>query len=230
MIKLLTDNKIKDFSVFCKNRITAAVIYTQFLTYGHDSADTYFWYSEDENENINAVFSLSDGVFLVSTDDEALHDEIELFSQIVGAEKVSYSTADYVMKYVGGEKYTEDDITGENVKDAFDVVFEDDENRKTYFGKWYSDVSHKIRHNLIHGKCIYKDGKCVSVAFTSGETDMLAVISAVATLGEYRNNRFGERVVLSLADEISKEIYLMTDNEKTKNWYEKIGFELMNND
>jgi len=31
-------------------------------------------------------------------------------------------------------------------------------------------------------------------------------------------------VVLSLAQSIGKEIYLMTDNEKTKHWYEKLGF------
>lgn len=224
MIRLLTDDKTKDFSAFCENRITAAVIYTNFLTYGNSSDDALFWYSEDENENMNAVFSLSDGIFLASTEDEFLHDEIELFSQIVGAEKVSYSTAEYVLKYSGGEIHTAEDITGENVKDAFDVVFEKDENRKAYFGRWYADVSHKIRHNLIHGKCIYKDGKCVSVAFTSGETDSLAVISAVATLENSRKQGFGEKVVLSLAQSLRKDVYLMTDNEKTKEWYERIGF------
>lgn len=226
MIKLLTEDKIKDFSSFCENRITAVVIFTNLLTYGINSDDALFWYSENEQGIINAVFSLSDSVFLASTQENSLYDEIKLFSQIVGAQKVSYSTADYVMKYVSGEIYTEDDITGENVKDAFDVVFEDDENRKSFFAKWYSDISHKIRHNLIHGKCIYKDGKCVSVAFTSGETDSIAVISAVSTLREYRNNGFGERVVLSLSQSLDKEIYLMTDNENTKKWYERIGFEL----
>jgi ribosomal protein S18 acetylase RimI-like enzyme len=226
MIKLLTDDKIKNFSEFCENRMTAAVIFTNLLTYGINSDDALFWYSEDDNENMNAVFSLSDGIFLASTQDSSLYDEIELFSQIVGASTVSYSTAEYVLKYIGGEKYISEDITGENVKDAFDVVFEDDGNRKSYFGKWYADVSHKIQHNLIHGKCIYKEGKCVSVAFTSGETPSVAVISAVATLRDYRKQGFGEKVVLSLAQSLDKEIYLMTDNKQTKNWYEKIGFEL----
>ncbi|MBR5234230.1 MAG: GNAT family N-acetyltransferase [Clostridia bacterium] len=225
MIRLLTDDKIKEFSDFCENRLTAAVIYTNLLTYGLSSDDSLFWYSEDEKENINAVFSLSDGVFLASTDNDSLRDEIELFSQIVGAQKVSYSTAEYVMQYKDGEIHTAEDITGENIKDTFDVVFENDAHRKAYFEKWYADISHKIRHNLIHGKCIYEDGKCISVAFTSGETDKIAVISAVATLEKYRKQGNGERVVLSLAQSVDKEIYLLSDNKKTAEWYERIGFE-----
>lgn len=225
MIRLLTDDKIKGFSAFCENRISAAVIYTNFLTYGIACNDALFWYSEDENGNINAVCSLSDGVFLASTEDGSLHDEIELFAKIAGAEKVSYSTAEYVLKYSGGKIHTAEDITGENVKDAFDVVFEKDENRKAYFSRWFVDVSHKIRHNLIHGKCIYKDGKCVSVAFTSGETDSIAVISAVATLENYRKQGNGEKAVLSLAQSLHKDVFLMADNKKTARWYERIGFD-----
>ena len=224
MIRLLTDDKIKEFTDFCKNRISAAVIYTNLLTYGYCSDDALFWYSEDGNGKMNAACSLSDGIFLASAENSSLHDEIELFAQIVGAREVSYSSAEYIMKYSHGEIYKSEDITGENVKNAFDVVFEKDENRKSYFGKWYADVSHKIRHNLIHGKCIYKDGKCVSVAFTSGETESLAVISAVATLENHRKQGFGEKVVLSLAQSIDKDVYLMTDDEKTARWYEKIGF------
>lgn len=224
MIRLLTEDRINDFTRFCEKRLTGAVIYTRFLTYGLYSGDVFFWYSEDENGTLNGVFSMLDGILLACSD-EVPDDEITLFAQTVGAISVTYGQALYTLKYTGNENScTADELSGENIKNAFDVIFEDDGNRKAYYERWYTDASHKIRHGLIHGKCIYENGICVSVALTSGETDSLAVISSVATLENYRKKGYGEKVVLSLAQSIGKEIYLMTDNEKTKHWYEKIGF------
>lgn len=226
MIRLLTEDKIPEFTAFCDKKLTGAVISTRLKTYGLCSNDALFWYSENTDGYINAVCSMTDGIFLVCTDGSADEEEIRLFSQTVGATRITYGEAEYTLKFKSSQKkFTATDISGENIKDVFDVVFEDDDNRNSYFARWYTDASHKIRHSLIHGKCIYADGKCVSVALTSGETDSIAVISSVATLKDYRKQGFGERVVLSLAQSLKKEIYLMTDNEKTKNWYEKIGFE-----
>lgn len=226
MIRLLTEDKIPEFTAFCDKRLTGAVIYTRLKTYGLGSNDALFWYSENADDSINAVFSMTDGIFLVCTDGTADEEEITLFSQTAGASEITYGKAEYTLKFASSQKkYTAEDISGENIKDVFDVVFEENENRDHFFARWYTDASHKIRHGLIHGKCIYSDTKCVSAALTSGETDSIAVISSVATLKEYRKQGFGERVVLSLAQSLDKEIYLMTDNETTKCWYERIGFE-----
>ena len=226
MIRLLTNDRLNEFSAFCEKRLTGAVIYTRLLTYGLGSSDALFWFSENTDGNINAVCSMTDGIFLVCTDSTADEEEIKLFSQTVGATHVTYGKAEYTLKFISSRKnFTAEDVSGENIKDVFDVIFEDDNNRNSYFARWYTDASHKIRHSLIHGKCIYSDGKCVSVALTSGETDLIAVISSVATLKNYRKQGFGEKVVLALAQSLDKEVYLMTDKEKVKNWYEKIGFE-----
>ena len=225
MIRLLTDDKTASFSEFCKKRITGAVIYTRLKAYGLFSNEAFFWYSENEDGNINAVFSMTDGVILACTDGTADEEEISIFAQTVGASGVTYGNAEYTLKFNSSQKScTAKDLSGENIKDAFDVIFEDDADRKKYFSRWYTDASHKIRHDFIHGKCIYRDGRCVSVALTSGETDSVAVISSVATLSDYRKQGFAEQTVLSLVQSLNKDIYLMTDNEKTKNWYEKMGF------
>lgn len=226
MIRLLTEDRLSDFTAFCDKRLTGAVIFTRLKTYGLCSNDALFWYSENEDGKINGVCSMTDGIFLVCTDNTADEEEIRLFSQTVGATHVTDGKAEYTLKFLSSQrKYNAEDISGENIKDIFDVIFEDDDNRDSYFARWYTDASHKIRHSLIHGKCIYDNGKCVSAALTSGETDSIAVISSVATLKNYRKQGFGEKVVLSLAQSLNKEIYLMTDNEQTKNWYKKIGFE-----
>jgi len=225
MIRLLTDDKVAEFSAFCDKRLTGAVIYTRLKAYGLLSNEAFFWYSENTENKINAVFSMTDGIMLACTDGTADEEEIRIFSQIVGATRVTYGNTRYTLKFISSQKkFTAEDINGENIKDVFDVVFEDDDNRKSYFSRWYTDASHKIRHGLIHGKCIYRDGRCISVALTSGETDSVAVISSVATLSDYRNQGFGEQVVLSLAQSLNKEVYLLTDNEKTMLWYEKMGF------
>ena len=224
MIKLLTEDKINEFSAFCQTEITGAVILTRFYTYGLSGDTALFWYGEDENSAIKSVFSLLDGIFLACCNDED-REEAELFAKTVGASEISYGEAEFTLKFAKSDKnYTAEDISGENIKNMFDVVFEEDENRHTYFSNWYTDASHKIRHNLIHGKAVYKDGKCVAVALTSGETEKIAVISSVATLREHRKQGFGEQVVLSLAQSLKKDVYLMTDSEKTAEWYEKMGF------
>lgn len=225
MIRLLTEDKIADFAQFCDRRLTGAVIYTRFLTYGLNSDEALFWYGENEDGSLNGVFSLSDGIFLACVTDDADKDETELFAKTVGAAEITYGEAKYTLKFTGNAKeFIAEDISGENIKDVFNVVFEEDDNRQRYFSRWYTDASHKIRHGLIHGKCIYADGKCVAVALTSGETESTAVISSVATLSAYRRKGLGEAVVISLAKSLNKQVCLMTDNSITKQWYEKIGF------
>lgn len=225
MIKLLEQNRIDAFSQFCRDKITGAVIFTRLKTYGIGSDEALFWYSETENGAINAVCSMTDGIFLACADKTADDEELHLFAKTVGAYEFSYGNAEYILKYEGNsDSYDAQDITGENLKDAFSVIFEDDKDKDVFFARWYTDVSHKIRHGYIHGKCIYENGKCVSVALTSGETDSLAVISSVATLKSYRKQGYGKRVVLSLARQMKKDVFLMTNNELTKNWYINMGF------
>ena len=224
MIKLLTEDKINEFTAFCQEKTTGAVILTRFYTYGLSGDTALFWFGEDENGSVKSVFSLLDGIFLACCEEND-REEAELFAKTMGASQISYGKAEFTLKFVSyDKKYSAEDISGENIKDVFDVVFEDDPDRRKYFADWYTDASHKIRHSLIHGKCIYKDGKCVCVALTSGETEKIAVISSVATLREYRKQGLGRQVVLALAQSLDKDVYLMTDSEKTKNWYEKMGF------
>ncbi len=224
MIKLLTEDRINEFSAFCQEKTTGAVILTRFYTYGLTGDTALFWFGEDKNGSVKGVFSLLDGVFLACCNEDD-REEAEIFAKTMGASQISYGEAEFTLKFVSyDKKYTAEDISGENIKDVFDVVFEDDPDRQKYFAGWYTDASHKIRHSLIHGKCIYKDGKCVSVALTSGETAKIAVISSVATLREYRKQGLGKQVVLALAQSLDKDVYLMTDSEKTKIWYEKMGF------
>lgn len=223
MLKLLTADRTEEFLEFCNDYIEGAVIFTRLKAYGTDTNDVFFWYTENEGK-INAVCSMFDRIFTYCADETADEEEILLFSAFAGAAELS-KKGKYILKFNTRQKTgTAEDITGENLKSVFDVIFEDEKNRKKFFPKWYTDASQKIRHSLIHGKGVFVDGKCISVAITSGESDTMAIISSVATLKEYRKQGHGENTVISLAKSLNKDVYLMTDDLHTAQWYEKLGF------
>lgn len=224
MIKLLTHDKIMAYREFCRTHIFGAVLNTRLSAYGLDDLSTMFWYAENE-DGMTAACGMQDGIFTFCCNDHADKEEIAAFAQIMGA-KESTSAENCAMLYYrkSGKHYAAENVSGENLKDIFPVIFENDIDSNAFFEKWYTDASHKIRHGLIHGKCIFENGKCVSAALTSGETEKIAVISSVATLTAYRRMGYGERVVNSLAENLHQKAYLMTDNHDTAAWYQSIGW------
>ncbi len=228
MIKLLTEDRTEEFLDSCSFDEAGAVIYTRFLAYGFSKPDTRFWVYENSKGEIDGVLSTSGKILTVSPFEIAKEEETIEFAKVLGVSEQT-RPGKYILAYTGGKIDSDTrDITGENVRDIFPVIFPDKyeavDGQNEIFSEWYTDISHKIRHGLIHGKCLYVDNKCVSTAITSGETIDLAVISAVATKEGYRNRGFGKQVVLSLASSLDKKIVLMTDSEELKEMYERWGF------
>lgn len=246
MLKLLCKEKEEGFLSFCQNctdKVNGAVLYTRLKAYGTDSGEALFWYSEDKDK-ITSCSSLFDGVFTFVSGNNAPFSDIRLFPHIIGASEVLCSLDSFqktgfeeksirkslVLKFKGSDKFpAASEVTAENLKEIFPVIFEENPDKDKIFPYWYTDASHKLRHGLIRGKAVYADGKCVSVCITSGETNNTAVISSAATLKAYRKNGFGECAVISLAKASGKEAYVVTDSVKTAEWYEKLGFELTKN-
>ncbi len=228
MLKLLKKTEEKECLAFCSEQLEGAVIYTRLKAYGSDGSEALFWLSRDSKNKINAVCSMLDGVFTYCSDNTADEEEIIMFAHIMGASEIT-KKGKYILKFESSPNIgTASDISGENLKDAFPVIFEDEPCKNIFFSKWYTDASYKIRHSLIHGKAVFDGKKCISAALTSGESDKIAVISSVATLKEYRKQGYGENVVISLAKSLDKTVYLMTDDEQIAHWYEKMGFILDN--
>ena len=124
MIRLLTDDKIDNFLDFCKNDLTGAVIVTRYKAYGIDSNEAMFWYAENET-GMTAACSMFDGVFSVCKTESADGEELKIFAKTVGAREISDIGNCYILKFIGSEKiHCANDITCENLKDVFHVVFE----------------------------------------------------------------------------------------------------------
>lgn len=225
MIRLLTPDRETDFLRFCENEPAGAVLTTRLAAYGLTDGHAMFWYAQDENRKLTAACGMTDGILLVCANEQTDKTELESFAGVIGARKITYGKAAYLLCYNGGqseEKTTT--VTGENLRDIFPVIFENDPGRDAFFSDWYTDASHKLRHGLIHGRSLYADGRCVSAALTSGETKKIAVISSVATLEAYREQGFASQVVRSLASSLPQTVYLMTNDKKISDWYQSIGF------
>lgn len=244
MLKLLCEEKRKSFLSFCescKDKVNGAVLYTRLEAYGANSREALFWYSEDSENKITSCSSLFDGVFSFAAGNDAPFADFKLFPYVAGAKeivcdlesfnKIGFEEKNVKKSFVLRFKESEKNggalnVTAENLKDIFPVIFEENRNKDKIFPYWYTDASHKLRHGLIRGKAVYKDGKCVSACITSGETKNSAVISSVATLTAYRNNGFGKTAVLSLAKDSDKISYVVTDKAKLAEWYKHLGFQL----
>lgn len=93
---------------------------------------------------------------------------------------------------------------------------------ETDFGLWYTDMSHRIRHNISQAY-IYKNISCAAVDFVRGGK---AYISQVATLPENRGNGWGRSLlgyVSSLLSEkgISSFLWAYTELE---GFYRSLSF------
>lgn len=233
MIKLIDNFEEYDFSSF-ENDIFFQRIFSDFKTLScFDDVMFYVCITED----IVAVISKVGGNVTLSAKKTAPFEEIREFLNVTGFSKILCSS-EFSEYFEGRKKHgnilkTRDDnsdfckaqqLYSENLKDVFYIVekvfgFDGD------FLMWVADLSHKMRHNSAHLYGIYCENKLVSSAFSLFETEKSVVISSVATLEEYRCKGFGERIVKTIIEENKdKDVYVFTENEKTDNWYKKIGF------
>jgi len=239
MIKLLTPDRTAEFIALCSDSPTGAGILTRLAAYGADSGIQYFWFAERGGEMTAAYNRDSSLLNICGTPDS--DGETAQFVQFAGCREVmsdnalslpgfaAYADNVSILSALPGGCLTAEDVTAEDVKNLFDVIYEDmpQNERSRLFEYWYPDVSLKIRRGLIRGKMTVSDSRVVSCALTSGESAHCAVISSVATLRNERRKGYGFACVAALAGSLiceGKDVYAVTDNEKNRQWYESMGF------
>lgn len=238
MIKLLTEDKTAKFRLFCSESPVGATIVTKLDAYTLDSGIQYFWYEENGGK-ITAAFN-RDGSLMSICGKPISNEEAAEFINFTGCSSVisEYhpSLPDFKTKRDSVLKLTSAlpqenavNVTSEDIKDLFAVIYNDksEEERRSLFENWFPDSSLKIRRGLISGRMIKRNSSVVSCSLTSGETQSCAVISSVATLPQQRRNGYGKTCVLSLSNFLissGKAVYVITDSEKNKKWYESMGF------
>ncbi len=230
MFKLLTGNEIPGYLSFCEGRVLGAVLNTRLLVYGADDKNVMFWYARVSGGY--AAASLFNGVFTADYDSPEFEEEAEAFGSFLGARATI--TPEYfarnglaVMRCENPSLHAEaEDISPERLKEVHNVLYEDELSSELSYASWLTDISHKLRHGLIRGKCVEADGRIASVALTSGETGSSAVLSGVATLSGYRGRGYASGAAGALSRELTengKRVYVIVRPELT-GFYERIGF------
>lgn len=240
MIKLLTDDRTAEFKLFCSKSPVGANISAKLDAYSLNSGIQYFWY-EESNGRLTAAFN-RDGSLMSICSRPTLDEETAEFINFMGCSEViseynpqlpdfkTIKNSVLRLTYALPREYATE-VTGEDIKDLFSVIYNDktEEDKRFLFENWFPDASLKIRRGLISGRMIRQGKAAVSCALTSGETQSCAVISSVATLPDRRRNGYGKSCVVSLCNSLissGKTVYLITDSEKNKKWYEDMGFTL----
>lgn len=94
-----------------------------------------------------------------------------------------------------------------------------------FFDLWYTDLSHRIRHNISMA-VTYKSAACASVDFIHNGR---AYISSLAVKPEHRRKGYARTVLDIICGSINAEGYLWATEESAEYYY-KSGFEAVKED
>ncbi len=229
----------------CKGSLLGTKLLCQINSYGFERDFLNVWLCFDsEDKAVGAVSKFEDAITLIYSSDNGTED-VKTFLDMIGfrtlccvyetALKLGYSEPvikkayAYTGKYSGeiipelNENYFRGCYTliSENIPDSFL------QTEEAYLS-FLSDLMFRKRRALARIKGYAEEGKVLSCALTSAETDDSAIISGVACEISNRKTGLGKKTVLSLAEELkreNKETYVIALNENAQGFYEHIGFE-----
>lgn len=236
-----------DFPII-KNFLGKGIIPVRLLSYmsayGFDKDFVSFWVSDTES-GADCVIGLFEDALLVFADEKTDANEIRTFISMLPyktlsceeetAIRLGFTHYNIKQGYVyKGERteFTAEEITEEYIKSAYDLISDSipgsfNKDKESYLA-FLSDYTYRNRRNLARGKCITEEGRLVSCAFTSAESESEALLSGVATDEAHRKGGFGKRTVLSLVNALiseEKTSYVIALNDSAQGFYEHIGFE-----
>ena len=193
--------------------------------------DTRFCEFYDADGSLICIFESASAI--VSDLPNANYEEIAMFISGCNLINAPHTFCENILPYLSGFEnvpvdfqtsrisapVTSDLNASPSLQTVFDIVssgFSDID-----FSLWYTDASHKIRHNLA--KC-YTYKNCASVTASNFNNGIF--LSQVSTLPEHRKKGYAKEMlheVASLYD--GKTIYLIAEHSK-RPFYKSSGFEI----
>lgn len=222
-----------------------ARVYTAFFNRKNEFDGVYM--QKDEDENISALFSVSDRrAALILTGDADLS-EIKCFfefSGICSVTTLSETAAKFLFPNL--RAYNVLKLQSAPCCGNISTQLTADANLNTYrllysciatsesvgFDGFYTDFSARIAKNHADGFYIKKNDEIVSCALSPTVADVSAIISGVKTLEKYRCRGFAGDCVRSLCNSLLlrkiSDIYLWCEDRRIL-FYENLGFEKITN-
>ncbi|MEG0692582.1 MAG: hypothetical protein RR444_05815 [Oscillospiraceae bacterium] len=105
-------------------------------------------------------------------------------------------------------------------------VFTDSINSTTY-KRWYTDLSHRVRHNM--SKIYTYNGVCSATAYLCDNGTIM--IAQLGTIEKERGKGHAKKMLFHIATdtEDAKELILLSQDKTSDQFYEKIGFTKIDN-
>lgn len=232
MIKKLNSNyKQKIFNIEDKTP-NLMKIKSLLNAYGMKTSFLSFY----DNEDFNILVAVKDSMAYTYVSNTDKLDELSAFISLLGVNLLSEEklSIDGFNEEVGNT-YTINtkginplklDKTSNNIQDGYDVlsvIFNNSINEASY-KKWYTDVSHRVRHNISR---IYTyNAMCSATAYCNVDGDVMIV--QLGTLESERGKGMARAMISHIAADYPEadRIVLLSQNATSDKFYEKIGFEL----
>lgn len=233
MIKLLNENTpfpSTDDGVFSLRQRAF------FNAYGVNQKFFSVWHQTDKNENVTSVITSLSGDITLALTDKSDFEEINEFLRAVGSSSIFFNkkysdyfsfgnkTSGKIMKLKNELPKTDFTFTEPDYKAVFNLLFE---NNEVSFPDWFTDVSHRIRHDTALADTYILDGRTVACAFCQAKANNKALIGSVKTDEKYRKKGIGSLIVTRLCSYLQQngfEVYLCREENKNEKFYNRIGF------
>lgn len=240
MLRLTADERIDAVLRFCSGDPIGARVGAYLAAYRNDMPFALFW-EQVENEEITAAVGKIDGDMTVFAAENADFSELSdfvrvigfntLFSQAQALRKLGFDCVHGdIMNFSGEGRRDERAKFGVEPAALYGLLCS--VNRPEAVGEylpWLSDFTFRERRNMLRAVGIYENGRLASCALTSAETESDAVISGVATEIESRGKGLAKGCVRTLISKLKtlgkKNIFVMTDEPRLSEYYERLGFE-----
>lgn len=239
MLKMLDSCDYGIIEKLSADSILGARICCYARCYGFDKNFADFWAGE------GALIARFENTFTVKADPKADFEELREFIDVLGAVEIITEAHTAIAlgfsevqikngyKYIGDEYFSDevsvvDDCCIPELYDIISVAIPDSFSRdRNSYLSFLSDYMYRRNRGYSRAYGVFTEGKLVSTAITSAETDFSAVISGVACVEEYRKCGYSKKTVLTLASLLkneNKNVYVIALNESAEGFYKHIGF------
>ena len=234
MIYYIDNTRLADlWKLIYENNIYACKIACLLESYGLKYDFTEFWVQYENNEPVTAISKFYGDITVCETE-KTDFDELKEFLLITGFSSVISEKEIFSDSYKGivMEKISENqNITAEINPDLNEVYrllqsCKSDTFEVPCYEDFILDMSHKIRHETALCVGVREGEKLIATAVTVAQSEMCAVIGAVATDKNYRHSGYGTKCVNALCNLLNgRKIFIMRDERENEDFYKSMGFE-----
>ena len=234
MIYYIDNTRLSDLqTLIYEKNIYACKIACLLESYGLQYDFAEFWVQYENDMPVTAVSKFYGDMTVYATD-KTDFDELKEFLQITGFTSVLCEREIFKESYSGiiMEKISVNQDVKAEINPDLNEVYRLLESCKSdtfevpEYEDFVLDMSHKIRHETALCVGVREGEKLIATAVTVAQSEMCAVIGAVATDKNYRHSGYGTKCVNALCNLLNgRKIFIMRDERENEDFYKSMGFE-----